>query len=382
MKFLMVHVGPIKKYPPALSIIQHLNDLGYDLILCTTDIDENTEKLCNERNIRVLNIDANYEKPVSPLFKLIRLVNLKNKLWGKIDKIYDEDTVIWVFSDLALKHLGKRLLGKRYVLHMFELAEKSVYYRKFPKIALHTEKYAKRALGVIQAEYNRAHISKTWWNLDKLPYVLPNKPYDDEAIKKNSEITDNFASNVINMIKDKKIILYQGIISKERPLEPFIKAINKLGNDYAFVVMTSGENIYEDIKSENFYFIPFVAPPYHLEITSNAYIGVLTYVPTKNEFSKLNALYCAPNKLYEYSLFGIPMIGNDIPGLKYVFDTKKCGTCFESFDEVSIINSIKAIEEDYNNMSKASKNFYNKTDIKKILGDIINDIELKLKKKY
>ena len=377
MKFLLVNVGSIKKYPPVLSIIQYLNDLKQDITLCTTDIDKSTEELCIKKSIKIVNIDVNYEKPILPALKLIRLIYIKYMIWKKIDEIYDEDTIIWVFSDLALKHLGKRLLKKNYILHMFELSEKVMYYHKIPQLTLCTERYAKKALGVIQAEYNRAHISKSWWNLEKLPYIIPNKPYDDKSIHKNSEITDRTAFEVINKIKDKKIILYQGGLSKERPLESFITAVNKMGDEYAFVVMTSGENIYKDIESENFYFIPFVAPPKHLEITSNAYIGVLSYVPTKNEFSKLNALYCAPNKIYEYSMFGIPMIGNDIPGLKCFFENQKCGVCFESFEESSIENAIKVVSENYDAMSVASKDFYNNTDISKELLKIIDDIDFK-----
>ena len=33
-------------------------------------------------------------------------------------------------------------------------------------------------------------------------------------------------------------------------------------------------------------------------------------------FTILNALYCAPNKIYEYAGCNIPMIGTDVLGLK------------------------------------------------------------------
>lgn len=375
MKFIMVHMGPIKKYPPAISIIKHLNDLGYDLILCTTDIDNNTKKMCQKRNIKFIDIKIDYEKPIPIVVKFIRMIYLRYKLWNEIDKVYDDDTIIWVFSDLALKHLGNRLLKRSYILHMFELSEKTLYFHKLPQLALNNQKFAQNALAVIQAEYNRAHIAKAWWHLEKLPYVLPNKTYDDGSIQKKSVITDKYAASVIQKLKEKKIIIYQGTVNTERPLQPFIKAIDTLGDDYAFVVMSNSENIYKDVESNNFYFIPFVSPPFHLEVTSHAYIGILTYVPTNNEFSKLNALYCAPNKLYEYSMFGIPMIGNDIPGLKYTFDLNGMGKCFSSFDEQSIVSAIENVEENYDSMAIASKKFYNDTDIKGILNNIISDIK-------
>ncbi|RFU60991.1 hypothetical protein [Bacillus sp. V59.32b] len=375
MKILLVHIGPIFKYPPALTVLQYLNDLGIETILCTTDIDSQTAELCAKRGVKVKNIVANYERTISPFLKLFRLIKIKKALWKEIDNIYDSETSIWVFSDLALKHLGKRLLKKRFILHMFELNEKTLYYRKLPLLALNTALYAKKAVCVIQAEYNRAHISKAWWDLEKLPYILPNKPYSNNEIKKYSHISNQKASIIINKLKGKKIILYQGILSPERPLDVFIKAVNKLGEDYAFVVMSGGENIYKDIGSENFYFIPYIANPYHLEVTSHAYIGVLTYVPTNNEFSMLNALYCAPNKLYEYSKFGIPMIGNDVPGLSYAFNTSGCGVCFETFEESNVISAIKAVEKNYDFMAAKSKEFYNKVDIKGTIKEIVDSID-------
>ncbi|WWU64279.1 hypothetical protein QJR26_14760 [Clostridium baratii] len=372
MKIILVQIGPIIKYPPALAVLQHLSDLGVELMLCTTDIDQGTFKLCKERDIGIINIDINYEKKISPILKLPRLIKIRKLIWKQINKIYDDNTIIWVFSDLALKHLGKTLLEKKFILHMFELSEKTLYYRKIPFLYLDTKKYANKAMKVIQCEYNRAHIAKTWWGLKELPDILPNKPYNKCEIKKSSVISDKYAKDVISKIKNKKIILYQGILSKERPLEEIIKAVDKLGEDYAFVVMSSGENIYKNINSSNYYFIPFITPPEHLKVTSHAYIGVLAYMPTENEYSKLNSLYCAPNKIYEYSMFGIPMIGNDIPGLNYVFKTKECGTCFKEFKSEYIVNSIKEIEKSYEKMSINSKLLYNNTDTKKIIKNILD----------
>ncbi|WP_339824852.1 hypothetical protein NST45_02890 [Paenibacillus sp. FSL R7-0163] len=371
MKLILVHISPIIKYPPALSVLKTLNDLGIDLTLCTTDIDSATASVCENRGIKVINFESNYEKPISPLLKLIRLLVLRNQLWKEIDNIYDSDTMIWVFSDLALKHLGSKLLEKKFILHMFELSEKTIFYRKIPFISLNTKMYAKKAVNVIQAEYNRAHISKTWWDLERLPYVLPNKPYIDFEIDRYSSVSDKEASIVINHLKGKKIILYQGILSPERPLVEMINAVNDLGDEYAFVIISSGKNIYENISS-NYYFLPFIAPPYHLEVTSNAYIGVLSYVPSNNEYSKLNSLYCAPNKIYEYSMFGVPMIGNDIPGLSHVLETNGCGVCFEKFEVLDIKKAIKEVENNYESLAQKAKEFYGKTDIELKIKEIMD----------
>lgn len=150
-----------------------------------------------------------------------------------------------------------------------------------------------------------------------------------------------------------------------------INAVNDLGDEYAFVIISSGKNIYENISS-NYYFLPFIAPPYHLEVTSNAYIGVLSYVPSNNEYSKLNSLYCAPNKIYEYSMFGVPMIGNDIPGLSHVLETNGCGVCFEKFEVLDIKKAIKEVENNYESLAQKAKEFYGKTDIELKIKEIMD----------
>lgn len=146
--------------------------------------------------------------------------------------------------------------------------------------------------------------------------------------------------------------------------------------EYAFVVMSGGKNIYKNCKSENYYFIPFVTPPEHLQITSHAHIGILSYVPTYTSgYSPLNALYCAPNKTFEYSMFGIPMLGNDIPGLDYLFETKRCGVCFSEFDKSKICNAINKIETMYDSLSQNALSYYNSCNYVDIIKNILNSLE-------
>lgn len=255
-----------------------------------------------------------------------------------------------------------------------ELSQEVYYYYKIPLLKLHLDKYIKNAQKVIVSEYNRAQITKTWFKLDKLPFIYPNKPYYGKKFDKKMPITSSEKNrNIIKKIKSKKIILYQGIISEERPLDVFIKAIEKLGDEYAFVAMGGDENIYKKYEGCNFYFIPFVEPSLHLEITSYAYIGILTYVPIKNMYSPLNAIYCAPNKLYEYSMFSIPMLGNNIPGLKYPFEQYNMGKCIDTMNENDIIENILEIEKNYLDMSCGAKKFYEATKIEKIAEKIILD---------
>lgn len=376
MKVLVVHVGDILKYPPVISLINGLENNGVQTVVITTASDYITKKF---KNITFEDLGFRYETLGGPLPKLLNIYKTKKKINELILKHYDRESVIWVTYNVSLKHMDINKLYKyQYVMQLMELTETIKYHEKLP-FKLNAEKIARNAVAVVVPEYNRAHITKAWWDLKDLPFVLPNKPYYGVSFEKNESVDDPHASEIINKLKNKKIILYQGILSIERPLDVIIRAVDRLGDDYAFVVMSGGENIYKNIESKNYYFIPFVAPPSHLQITSNAFIGVLAYIPVKSEFSKLNVLYCAPNKTYEYGMFGIPMIGNDLPGLQYLFETKKCGKCFSEFNEERIIDAIRVVEENYTEMSHNAKEFYDGTNYNEILVRILEKVNDRIK---
>lgn len=371
MKVIVVHIGDIQKYPPVLSLINSFERMK---VRCTVITTQSKMLKSSYKHVTFRDLGYCYETLGGPIKKMFNIFKTKPKITKIIEEEYSEDSVIWVTYNVSLKHMNVgKLQKKRYVLQLMELCEHLKLYEKLP-IHFNEHKLADNAIAVVVPEYNRAHITKAWWNLSKMPFILPNKPFLDVCIQKKSNITDEKAKHVIDKLKGKKIILYQGILSIERPIDMFIRAVNRLGDDYAFVVMSGGKNIYAEIESKNYYFIPFVAPPYHLEITSNAYIGVMVYVPVKSEFSKLNALYCAPNKTFEYGMFGIPMLGNDLPGLSYLFGMHKCGTCFSEFDEDAIIKSIKQIEADYSLMSQNARAYYDSVDYDLCLTKVLESI--------
>ncbi|KIO68303.1 hypothetical protein B4065_1652 [Caldibacillus thermoamylovorans] len=370
MKIKVVHILPVDKYPPVLSIIHSLKDLGHDVQLITTNISEKTKRFCDGLNITVTNIDSKYNLKANIFIKFLEMFRIRKCIWNYVDRDFDDNSLIWIF-DNSLKFVGKKILTKPYVVHFFELYDQLKYHKKIPFFKINLRKVCENAKRVIHCEQNRAFISMARLKLENLPIVIPNKPYYDITFKRNSEITSSKeVRSLIEKLKDKKIILYQGILTLERPLEEFIKAVDKLGDDYAFVVLSSGENIYRGLNSKNYYFIPFISPPYHLEVTSHAYIGVLSYYPTYKEISSpLNALYCAPNKLFEYSMFGIPMIGNNIPGLNQPFEKFNCGMTVKEVKEEHIIKAIRNIEKKYCQMSANSMELYNSVDLNKIISE-------------
>ena len=111
------------------------------------------------------------------------------------------------------------------------------------------------------------------------------------------------------------------------------------------------KEIYDKVE-----YVSYIPAPYHLEITSYAHIGIVFY-----RDDCLNKVFCAPNKIYEYSGFGIPMLANNIPGLKNTVGNAGAAECIDMKKD-NIIKSIKKIEADYATYSANAKKFFAGTD--------------------
>lgn len=374
MKVFLMYIGDILHCPPAMTVIQTLSDLDVNVIVCTNEFDftRTSNSLTSRDNVSFEFLGEKYNPNIPLLKKICEIPSYQKKIWSIIDQNYEEGDLIWIIDGGNIKYFGRKLLKYRYVLHLLELTEE-LYYIESRHLLPISRTYARNAACVIECEYNRAHITKTWWELIKLPIVLPNKPYSKTNIEKNAVISNNSEiQNIICNLEGKKIILYQGNISKERPLKPFLEAVDELGDPFAFVAMVNGDDPFPDYSGNNYYHIPFVVPPYHLEVTSHAYIGVLTYTPVKNDYSILNTLYCAPNKIWEYAMFDIPMISNDLPALKTQFAIDKNGECFGEFDKDAIKRAILEIDSNYSSYAEAAHNYFESVDVSEIINSVIS----------
>lgn len=375
-KLFLIEVEPILKYPPVLSVINIVLQINrYKLYLCVTNLPESLKQFSEENGIEIIDYGHEFNENASNLTKFSEMLKIRRFMWNEINKHYEDGDILWVFSLQTLKHLGKELLKKKYVLHLFELIQEMYFLNKYKIGKFNLQKYCQNAYKVVVCEYNRAFITQAWFKLNTLPIVLQNKPYNlKQVVPKSLEgITNVDIVEKISKIKNKKIILYQGIIDEERPLDNFIFAVAKMGKEYEMVIMGDGSDVYEKINVDNLTCLPFIKPPFHLQITSYAHIGILSYIPSYNScMSELNALYCAPNKIFEYSQFGIPMLGNNIPGLKYVLEHEQIGVCSDSFLEKDIIGAIKNIEKDYDKYRQNAYKYYESVDNKKVILEILD----------
>jgi glycosyltransferase involved in cell wall biosynthesis len=83
--------------------------------------------------------------------------------------------------------------------------------------------------------------------------------------------------------------------------------------------------------------------PYHelAPWTASADVGILLY---RNDCR--NNYYCAPNKLFEYMMMGLPIIAPDFPGMRALVEGEEVGLCVDPEDPAAIAAAVNRIAAD------------------------------------
>lgn len=356
-KILFVFERNLSSLPPMLSVIDSLiND--YEITFIVRDHEESIENLYKSKNISFLAYHKDFRSNAR-FFRAISRLKRYHFFRKHVPTLIKKQKydLVWIATAEAAVLLEKPIEGVKYFFSIYEL------YDIVPELLKKIKPIAQRATSVIVPEINRAFMLRFWLDLDQTPMVIPNKPLS--IPEPEAELPIELEQTV-----GKKIILYQGHITRARKLDALCEAISDMP-EYILVLMGNNHENYASELSEkhsNILLIPFLAPPSHLKITSKAHIGVVTY-----DFTDLNGVYCAPNKIWEYSGYGVPMLANIIPGLIYTVGNSSAGFCVEMSDRKKIVEALKDIENNYESFSVASKKMYNSVDVKKLITSLVDE---------
>lgn len=382
-RITVVHAQSVIDYPPVISLIENLLNNGNVVRLISYDTNKLPDTLRKNKNfyeISIPKVDGNLVGKVINSYRRSAFVK------EAVKQSMKNSDILWTTTDLSVRVLGDLVLQYKHVMQLMELIRwypDNFYVRKIAKFGLFRypiDKYARKAWKVVIPEENRAYIQQVWWNLKNKPYILPNKPY-----RLNPKGGKNQAFiEAINKIKheERKVILYLGILSPERGLDKFAKSVHELGNDYCLYIIgkASDSSYLSKVKNltkiyNNVVYLGYFSAPTHLYFLKYSYIGLLPYQPSKPsvEFiSELNALYCAPNKIFEYAGYALPMIGTNVPGIEYPFRNYHMGITLKEITTKEIVSAVHTIEKDYDTFSKNSKTFFESVNLDKIVDEIVN----------
>ena len=84
-----------------------------------------------------------------------------------------------------------------------------------------------------------------------------------------------------------------------------------------------------------------------------------------------------PNKIFEYTGLGLPVIANDIPGLRFPIMNSRCGEIVDYQNKKSVSDALKKIFDNYQVYVSEAYKFYKSVDIDEILNDTLSIIKNK-----
>ena len=189
---------------------------------------------------------------------------------------------------------------------------------------------------VITPERNRSEIYAREYHARKTPLTVMNCPPYREPVA-SSRIRDALRERGV---EGETIVLYQGLFDDSRCIRELVTAASEFDDGTVLVLMGGGFDEWRDPAKiiggrKNIVALPRV--DYHdLPLyTSSADIGVLLY---RNNCR--NNYYCAPNKVHEYMMMGLPVVTVDFPGIRALLEPEGIGLCVNPEDPHAIAGAI------------------------------------------
>lgn len=153
--------------------------------------------------------------------------------------------------------------------------------------------------------------------------IIYNAVHCDDLLANSSLFHQAF-----NLPAKRKILLFQGGLSKGRNLETLIQAIQYVKNPFIDLVILGDGQLSSTLKKlaisanvkNRVYFHPEVPQKLLLKYTQSADAGLIPYQATC-----LNNYYCTPNKLFEFIAAGLPILASDLPEISNIINTHKIG---------------------------------------------------------
>lgn len=355
-------IGAIKKYPITLLPIILL----YGLILIKLPV------LSVLATIYVVLITVKQTRGL-----LIKAHIILNMIYYGLKKKYD----IYHSNDLNTLPQGyicsKILRRKKLVYDSHEVQTSRTGYGK--NIYYIEKFFVKRVDKMIMTTKTRAdYVEDLYKNIK--PEIIHNYPFytGDDSIENKYDLHE-----MLDIPKDKRILLYQGGVQQGRGLERIIEATPYF-NDGIVVFIGAGKlkpKIIEMVKEMNLEekvkFLDKVPVDELKYYTAAAYLGfqVLNNV-CFNHYSALS------NKLFEYIMSEVPVVACDFPEIKRIVNGEEIGISIDSHNPRQIGDAVNALLENgkYYKMAKenckAAKLKYNwnneKENFVKIYDDLLN----------
>ncbi|MES3005132.1 MAG: glycosyltransferase family 4 protein [Patescibacteria group bacterium] len=132
-------------------------------------------------------------------------------------------------------------------------------------------------------------------------------------------ITKDEARKLLNLPRDKKVVLYAGRLDGWKGVVTFLKASRGFGDNVVAVIVGGDENHVVDLRS-NYPKVIFVGFKPYVDLPTYQKSADVLVLPNtaQNEVSRL---YTSPLKVFTYMASKVPIVASDLPSIREVLDT-------------------------------------------------------------
>jgi glycosyltransferase involved in cell wall biosynthesis len=205
---------------------------------------------------------------------------------------------------------------------------------------------------VVTPEENRSRIYLEEFGAKRLPLTVRNCPPYRPPIE-GGRLRDELGRRGIAF---SSIVLYQGLVDSMRCIEEMAEASRRFDEGVVLVIIGGGHERWADPATALAAYERIVVlrrvpyedlPPY----TASADIGILLY---RNDCR--NNYYCAPNKVFEYMMMGLPLIAANYPGMLPLVEDEGVGVCVDPESPAAIAAAVNRLAGDPHGRARMKAN--------------------------
>tara|TARA_Y100000589_G_scaffold136859_1_gene130959 strand:- start:69621 stop:70730 length:1110 start_codon:yes stop_codon:yes gene_type:complete len=321
------HLTSVHKYNDIRIFVKECSSLAkrYDVsLVCVNGVNETIN------NVKIVNVPVNYTGRLQRFTKAVDAVYQKAlEVNAEIYHLHDPELLRIAPK---LKKKGKKVIYDAHEDLPRQLLSKPYLNKNVAKflskmVEWYENKVAKKLDGIITAT---PHIKERFLKINPNTENINNYPLLEEL---------NLSENQ-NPFSERKNICYVGGITEIRGIKEMVNALQLTENDVCLDLAGafSPESLFEQVKIlpgwKKVKFHGFVDRKQVAKILSDSFAGLLVLHPTVNHVDSL------PIKMFEYMLFGLPVIASDFPLWREIIEKNKCGICVNPLDVEQIANAI------------------------------------------
>jgi glycosyltransferase involved in cell wall biosynthesis len=268
-----------------------------------------------------------------------------------------------------------------YIYHSLEINELSTsasWHQRFTKKLENL--FSKKALFCLSQDKQRCHVlaEENGLEIDKL-LVAYNSAFGSELLLEK----DNYLRDKFNIPNNKYIVLAVGSLQFEHCIDQIVISVDEWPDNFVLVLHgffwnPDHEKVIRqeiELRSEKvFLSMDFLEGDSKYKVFQSSDIGLVLFQPINKNF-----MFAAGSsgKLFDFMRVGVPVIANDIPGMREIVEEKRFGIIVERPKDIG--RYLTKIIEDYEYLRKNAFESYGDYEFCKCYSRVLNQIVDKIK---